>query len=61
MTAPRTKKTGEFVEGKLYLKRSDVWAVDYGNPGYIIVFIRETSFKVLPENLVLVGDANGSD
>ena len=54
--AQKKANTSEFQEGKLYLKRDDVWAIDYGSPDYIIVFIRDTSFKVQPENLVLIGD-----
>jgi hypothetical protein len=55
MSKPK-RNSGEFEEGKLYLKREDVWAIDYGNPEYIIVYVRDTSFKVQAENLVLVGE-----
>lgn len=49
-----TKKTEQFEQGKLYLLKSDVWAIDYTTGDFIQVYIREEVFKVKAENLVLL-------
>ena len=52
-------KTSDFEQGKLYLAKQDVWAIDYAsNKEFMIVYSREEQFKITPENLVLIGDDN---
>lgn len=48
------KKSEQFQNGKLYLLKSDVWAIDYTHGEFIQVYIRGEVFKIEPENLVLL-------
>ena len=50
----QAKKTEQFESGKLYLLKSDVWAIDYTQGEFIQVYIRGEVFKVKAENLVLL-------
>lgn len=43
-----------YVMGKIYLKKDDVWAIDYTHKDFVQVYIREEVFKCKPEDLVLV-------
>jgi len=46
-----------FEQGKLYLAKEDVWAIDYNsNKDFMLVFAREQQFKIKPEDLVLLGE-----
>lgn len=42
--------------GKLYLLKSDIWAIDATNEGFIQVYTREQVFKIKPEQLAYVED-----
>ena len=50
--AKQVKK--DFEKGKLYLLKSDIWAMDYLNAEFIQVYIRDAVFKVKAENLVIL-------
>lgn len=44
-----------FVQGKTYLLKSDIWAIDFAsNKDFMLVFAREQQFKVKPEDLILL-------
>lgn len=57
MSKQQTKKV-ELAAGKLYVLRSDVWAIDATQDGFIQVYVREQIFKIKPEQLVYLEGVN---
>jgi hypothetical protein len=53
----QTKKA-EIQSGKLYVLRSDVWAIDATVDGFIQVYVREQIFKIKPDQLVYLEGVN---
>jgi hypothetical protein len=50
----KTATTPKFVTGKLYVKASEVWALDSTNLEFSIVYVKDTSFKVKLTDLVIL-------
>ncbi len=57
MSKMQTKKA-EIQSGKLYVLRSDVWAIDATVDGFIQVYVREQIFKIKPDQLVYLEGVN---
>jgi hypothetical protein len=57
MSKPQTKKA-EIQSGKLYVLRSEVWAIDATVDGFIQVYVREQIFKIKPDQLVYLEGVN---
>ncbi len=53
MSKQTSTKKSDLEPGKLYLLKSDVWAMDYLNPDFVQVYIRDQVFKVKADSLVL--------
>jgi hypothetical protein len=54
----RQTKNAELQPGKLYVLRTDVWAIDATVDGFIQVYVREQIFKIKPEQLVYLEGVN---
>ena len=57
MSKQQTKKA-ELTSGKLYVLKSDVWAIDATQDGFIQAYVREQIFKIKPEQLVYLEGVN---
>lgn len=53
---PQPKKSTQIENGKFYISKADVWAIDTTKEDAIQVYVRDQIFKMKPEQLIYLED-----
>jgi len=49
-----TKSLATLEQGKLFVRKEDIWMIDTTNPEFTVVSMREEKIKVIPAEQVLI-------